>query len=119
MCATRTLLLTRLPLCAAEKIAIMRSFRRGLSEHVVRVPQPRLIAIFGGNPAGAVNRGRLFLGYFLLAKQKKVTSRRATPGKWRAVRSLVQLKGKGIGLTFDIQVQHNNARLDTITAAPE
>jgi len=31
--------------------------------------------------AGAANRGRLFLGYFLLATQKKVTSRRAAPGK--------------------------------------
>jgi len=30
-------------------------------------------------PAGAANR-RLFLGYFLLATQKKVTSCRATPG---------------------------------------
>ena len=27
-----------------------------------------------------MNPGRLFFGYFLLAKQKKVTSRRATPG---------------------------------------
>ncbi len=32
-----------------------------------------------GNPEGAANRGRRFLGYFLLAKQKKVTSCRATP----------------------------------------
>ncbi|GEM_PF-1860691 len=30
---------------------------------------------------GAANRGRLFFGYFLLATQKKVTSRRAAPGK--------------------------------------
>ena len=29
---------------------------------------------------GTQTAGRLFLGYFLLAKQKKVTSRRATPG---------------------------------------
>ena len=32
-----------------------------------------------GNPEGAVNRGRLFFGYFLLAKQKKVIGCRATP----------------------------------------
>ena len=33
-----------------------------------------------GNPEGARHSGRLFFGYFLLAKQKKATSRRATPG---------------------------------------
>jgi len=33
-----------------------------------------------GHPVGATNLGRLFFGYFLLAKQKKVTSRRAAPG---------------------------------------
>jgi len=32
-----------------------------------------------GNPAGAANRGRLFFGYFILAKQKKVACCRATP----------------------------------------
>ena len=50
--------------------------RRGLFEHVdaqriVRVPQPRLFAIDQGNPAGAVNRGRLFLGYFLFGEAKE------------------------------------------------
>src|SRR5437867_13311193 len=30
--------------------------------------------------AGTQTAGRLFFGYFSLAKQKKVTSRRATPG---------------------------------------
>ena len=30
---------------------------------------------------GTQTAGRLFFGYFLLAKQKKVTSRRATPGQ--------------------------------------
>ena len=30
---------------------------------------------------GRRQRGRLFFAYFLLAKQKKVSSRRATPGK--------------------------------------
>ena len=34
-----------------------------------------------GNLEEVADLGRLFLGYFLLAKQKKVTSRRATPGK--------------------------------------
>ena len=46
-----------------------------------RVAQPRLLAADRGNPAGAANRGRLFLGYFLLATQKKVTGCRATPGE--------------------------------------
>jgi hypothetical protein len=32
-----------------------------------------------GNRAAAANWGRLLLGYFLLATQKKVTSCRATP----------------------------------------
>ncbi|MBU1775783.1 MAG: hypothetical protein KJ899_03970, partial [Gammaproteobacteria bacterium] len=32
-----------------------------------------------GNPEGAAHRGRLFFGYFLLAKQKKVACCRATP----------------------------------------
>ncbi len=34
-----------------------------------------------GNLEEVADWGRLFLGYFLLAKQKKVTSRRATPGE--------------------------------------
>src|SRR5450759_637315 len=45
-----------------------------------RVAQPRLLAADRGYPAGAVNRGRLFFGYFILAKQKKVACCRATPG---------------------------------------
>jgi len=45
--------------------------RRGLFEHAVRVPQPRLFAMDRGNPAGAVNRGRLFLGYFLFGEAKE------------------------------------------------
>jgi hypothetical protein len=37
--------------------------------------------------------GRLFFGYFLLAKQKKVTCRRATPGKAHQLhRSLTKLR---------------------------
>lgn len=34
-----------------------------------------------GHRKAAANRGRLLFGYFFLAKQEKVTSRRATPGK--------------------------------------
>src|SRR5450759_1652052 len=45
-----------------------------------RVAQPRLLAADRGYPAGAANRGRLFFGYFILAKQKKVTSCRSTTG---------------------------------------
>jgi hypothetical protein len=44
-----------------------------------RVAQPRLLVVDRGNPAGAENWGRLFFGHFLLAKQKQVTSCRATP----------------------------------------
>ena len=44
-----------------------------------------------------------------------MTSRRATPGKRGAVRSLDQFKSKGIDLTFDIQVQYINARPEIIT----
>ena len=46
----------------------------------MRVPQPRLLVGDRGHPAGAGNRGRLLFGYFILAKQEKVTSCRATPG---------------------------------------
>ena len=53
---------------------------RGVYAPPGRVAQPRLLAAERGNPAGAVNQGRLFFGYFILAKQKKVTSCRATPG---------------------------------------
>ena len=40
-------------------------------------------------------RGRLFFGYFLLAKQKKVTSCRATPGQWSVVLQRTQLQHTG------------------------
>jgi len=44
-----------------------------------------------GQPEGPTNPGRLFFGYFLLAKQKKVTSRRATPGIGRRHKATVVL----------------------------
>ena len=50
------------------------------AQRIVRVAQPRSFVTGRGNPAGAENQGRLFLGYLLLAKQKKVTCCRATPG---------------------------------------
>jgi hypothetical protein len=34
-----------------------------------------------GTPEGGGEEGRLLFGYFLLAKQEKVTGRRATPAK--------------------------------------
>src|SRR5665811_2064341 len=46
----------------------------------VRVPQPPDQSSNAGYREAAANRGRLFFGYFILAKQKKVTSCRATPG---------------------------------------
>jgi hypothetical protein len=51
-----------------------------------RVPQPPSLASSAGNfcrgliATKTMNPGRLFFGSFLLAKQKKGTSRRATPG---------------------------------------
>jgi hypothetical protein len=53
---------------------------RGVCAPPGRVAQPRLLAADRGNRAAAVNRGRLFFGYFILAKQKKVACCRATPG---------------------------------------
>jgi hypothetical protein len=55
--------------------------RRGVCALPGRVAQPRLLAVDRGYPAGAGNRGRLFFGYFILAKQKKVTSCRSTTGE--------------------------------------
>ena len=54
---------------------------RGVCAPPGRVAQPRLLAADRGNPEGAANRGRLFFGYFILAKQKKVACCRATPGE--------------------------------------
>ena len=54
-----------------------------------QVAQPRLLAADRGYPAGAANRGRLFFGYFILAKQKKVTSCRSTTGEVDLVLSLM------------------------------
>ena len=68
------------PCAPPRSIANERGFRRGLSEHVVRVPQPRLFVMGRGNPAGAVNRGRL-LWLTFLGKTRKVISCRAAPGK--------------------------------------
>jgi len=50
------------------------------AQRIVRVPQPPDQSSNAGYRAAAANRGRLFFGYFILAKQKKVTSCRATPG---------------------------------------
>ena len=56
----------------------------------MRVPQPPDHSSNAGYPAGAGNRGRFFFGYFILAKQKKVTCCRATPG------------GVDVGFVFDV-----------------
>ncbi len=42
-----------------------------MSERVARVPQPPDQSSNAGNPAGAVNRGRLFFGYFLFGEAKE------------------------------------------------
>jgi hypothetical protein len=76
-------------------LKIVGGFRRALSEWRApsfaliaeyispRVAQPPTIFRKSGNRAllRGDSSGRLFFGYFLLAKQKKVTCRRATPGK--------------------------------------
>jgi len=41
----------------------------------MRVAQPPDLPSNTGNPVGVADWGRLFLGYFLLATQKKVTDR--------------------------------------------
>jgi len=51
------------------------------AQRIVRVPQPPGQSSNAGNLEEVADLGSLFLGYFLLAKQNKVTSRRATPGK--------------------------------------
>jgi hypothetical protein len=64
------------PVRRLDLLSASGALRRGLFEHVaaqqiVRVPQPRLLVINQGNPAGAVNRGSPSFGYFSLAKQEK------------------------------------------------
>jgi hypothetical protein len=66
----------RTPVHRLDFLQTSGGVRRGLSEHVaaqqiVRVPQPRLFVKNRGNPAGAVNRGCLFLGYFLFGEAKE------------------------------------------------
>jgi len=58
-----------------------------MSERVARVPQPPDQASNAGDREAAANRGRLFFGYLLLAKQKKVTCCRATPGGFDFVKT--------------------------------
>ena len=53
--------------------------RRGLCASPGRVAQPRLLAADRGNRVAAANRGRLLWVTFL-AKTRKVTGCRATPG---------------------------------------
>ena len=43
----------------------------GVCAPLGRVAQPRLLVKYRGNPAGAANRGRLFLGYFLFGEAKE------------------------------------------------
>ena len=74
------------PVRAAEQRRAVGGSRRALSEPEGRVAQPPDRSSSAGELAGSfiagqpANSGRLFFGYFLLAKQKKVTCRRATPG---------------------------------------
>ena len=72
------------PLEDAEQRRLERGSGRALSEGEARVAQPPLEASSGGNPAagGASTRGRLFFGYILLAKQKKVSPRVRRGTQW-------------------------------------
>ena len=64
-----------------------------------RVPQSPVFASSAGKgtleaeqkPEGPANRGGLFFDYFLLAVQKKVTSRRAAPGEVEVALSLLRV----------------------------
>jgi hypothetical protein len=67
--------------------AKLGSSRRALSERVARVAQPPSLVRNGGNPKGAARQGRLFFGNFLLATQKKVTSRRSATGELKFSRT--------------------------------
>ena len=59
----------------------------GLCAPLGRVAQPPFYQPIRRNPEGAARQGALLLGYFLLGKQEKVTSRRATPGLQTSARS--------------------------------
>src|ERR1700722_14245741 len=52
-----------------------------LSPRRGRVAQRPFRSSTAGKPEGPAHLGRLFFGYFLLAKQKKVTCCRAAPGE--------------------------------------
>ncbi len=54
-------------------------FEQGSAQRNVRVAQPPGMASNAGNPQGGKG-GVLFLGYFLLDKQKKVTAPPGQPG---------------------------------------
>ena len=80
-----------------------RRGRRGLSEHVVRVPQPRLFVMEQGNPAGAVNRGSPSFDY--LSWRSKTTKLRC-----RLTFRLVVAKGNqlpGCPRRFSFNIQSN------------
>ena len=62
-----------------------------LSPRRGRVAQRPFRSSTAGKPEGPAHRGRLFLGYFLLARQKKVTSCRATPGRISSLREKSKL----------------------------
>ncbi len=55
--------------------------------------EPKARRIWALTPKTRRQRGRLFFAYFLLAKQKKVSSRRATPGKAGRTTTLQACKG--------------------------
>jgi len=67
------------------------------AERIVRVPQPPDQSSNAGNRAAAANRGGLFLGYFLLATQKKVTGVRGrTQRSWFFISPFMAHSYKGI-----------------------
>ncbi|UUZ75733.1 hypothetical protein LP414_29500 [Polaromonas sp. P1(28)-13] len=71
------------PVLAGPALLKESGIRAALFEPQASLRGPPLSLSSTGCPersAGTQTAGRLFFGYFLLAKQKKVTSRRATPG---------------------------------------
>jgi hypothetical protein len=57
-----------------------------LSPRRGRVAQRPFRSSTAGKPEGPAHLGRLFFGYFLLAKQKKVAGRRAVPANFVTLR---------------------------------
>jgi hypothetical protein len=77
-------------------------FEHVAAQRIVRVYEGPGRSSNAGNCEAAAHWGRLFFGYFLLAKQKKVTGCRATPD----------------GFDFGFEFENSGLRPSFDTAAP-